>query len=115
MIILVTHNPLAKIAVPYQSQQFYILLRFQLFLVDWLKACQYPVPQHQPFLLSLAWICHDRKQALPKNRLIAYPYLQSLQNTEILLLFKILNYELNSVTSEEYLFVRFFISSSLTP
>ena len=30
-------------------------------------------------------------------------------------LFKILNYELNSVTSEEYLFVRFFISSSLTP
>ena len=85
------------------------------FSVDWLKACQYLFPQHQPFLLSLAWICHDRKQALPKNRLIAYPYLQSLQNTEILLLFKILNYELNSVTSEEYLFVRFFISSSLTP
>ena len=52
-------------------------------------------------MLSLAWICHDRKQALPKNRLIAYPYLQSLQNTEILLLFKILNYELNSVTSED--------------
>ena len=76
---------------------------------------KYLFPQHQPFLLLLAGICQDRKQALPKNRLIAYPYLQSLQNTEILLLFKILNYELNSVTSEEYLFVRFFISSSLTP
>ena len=33
--------------------------------MDWLKACQYHFPQHQPFLLSLAWICHDRKQALP--------------------------------------------------
>ena len=44
--------------------------RFQSFLVDWLKACQYLFPQHQPFLLSLAWICHNRKQALPTNALI---------------------------------------------
>jgi hypothetical protein len=29
-------------------------------------------------LLSLAWICHDRKQALPKNRLIAYPSLPTV-------------------------------------
>ena len=28
---------------------------------------KYLFPQHQPFLLLLAWICKDRKQALQKN------------------------------------------------
>ena len=59
-----------KIAVTVMELRFYTLLRFQSFLVDWLKACQYHFPQHQPFLLSLAWICHNRKQALPTNALI---------------------------------------------
>ena len=54
-------NPPEKveIEVKYKIDVTVMELRF------WLKACQYHFPQHQPFLLSLAWICHNRKQAVP--------------------------------------------------